>query len=269
MPWWMLKNKAVFAPADGGGAAPPAGGDPAPAPAADPAPAGGDLSTVLYPNDPPKADGDKPADPPAGDPAPAAGEWKEYVPDPAKSDAENAAAKAEHDKTKPADGDPADKVPEDGKYALTMPDGVEVDQALLDALSPDFKELGLTQKQAHSLADKFIAAQTKKGEEAQANWSKTLTGWVDQAKADPEIGGANWDGTVKAATQVVGRFGNDAFREYLNASGAGNHPEMIRFMAKVGAVIGEDRPANPANPGKAVARDTAAILYPDDQPKGK
>jgi hypothetical protein len=30
-------------------------------------------------------------------------EWKEYVPDPAKSDEENAAAKAEHDKTKPAE----------------------------------------------------------------------------------------------------------------------------------------------------------------------
>lgn len=268
MPWWMLKNKVVFAPADGGGAA-PIGGDPAPAPAAgDPAPApAADLGTVLYPNDPPKADGEKPADPPAGDPP--AGEWKEYENDPAKTPEENAAAKAEHDKTKPADGDPADKVPEDGKYALTMPDGVEVDQALLDALSPDFKELGLTQKQAQALADKFIAAQTKKGEEANAAWAKTLTGWVDQAKADPEIGGANWDSSVKAATSVVGRFGNDAFREYLNASGAGNHPEMIRFMAKVGAVIGEDRPANPVNPGKAVARDTAAILYPDDQPKGK
>ncbi|MCC6863269.1 MAG: hypothetical protein IT544_00470 [Rhodobacteraceae bacterium] len=252
MPWWMLNNKPLFAPADGAGSVPAAG---------DPAPAEDNIGTVLYPNDPPKADGDKPANPPA--------EGKEYVSDPSKSDEENAAAKAEHDKTKPADGDLADKVPEDGKYSLKMPEGVEVDQALLDAVSPDFKELGLTQKQAQTLADKFIAAQTKKGEEAQASWSKTLTDWVDQAKADPEIGGANWDGTVKVATQLVGRFGNEAFCEYLNASGAGNHPEMIRFMAKVGAVIGEDRPANPANPGKTVARDTAAILYPDDQPKGK
>lgn len=256
MPWWM-KNKIVFAPDGAGGGM---GGDPAPAPAAAPADAG----SVLYPDDPPQGEGDQPP----ADAAPAAGKWQEYVPDPAKSDEENAAAKAEHDAAKPAD-DPADTVPEDGKYALKMPDGIEVDQAMLDQFSPTFKELGLTTKQAQVLADKFIEAQNQRGEAQAQSWAKTIGDWVDQAKADPEIGGAKWDDTVKNASGVVKRFGNDGFREYLNASGAGNHPEMIRFMAKVGAMIGEDRPAISENPGKKIAQDTAAILYPDDQPKGR
>lgn len=259
MQWWM-KNKIVFAPDGAGGGVT---GDPALAAAGDQPPA--DAGSILYPNDQPKADGDQPpADPPAGD----AGEWKEYVPDPAKSDEENAAAKAEHDKAKPAD-DAADTVPEDGKYDLKMPEGVEVDQAMLDQFAPTFKELGLTTKQAQALADKFIEAQAKHGEAQAQNWAKLTGEWVDQAKADPEIGGAKWDATVKNASGVVKRFGNDAFRDYLNASGAGNHPEMIRFMAKVGAMIGEDRPAISENPGKKIAQDTAAILYPDDQPKGR
>lgn len=263
MPWWM-KNKIVFAPDGAGGGVT---GDPAPAAASDqpPAAAPADAGSVLYPDDPPRTDGNQPpADPPAGD----AGEWKEYVPDPAKSDEENAAAKAEHDKAKPAD-DAADTVPEDGKYDLKMPEGVEVDQAMLDQFAPTFKELGLTTKQAQALADKFIEAQAKQGEAQAQNWAKLTGEWVDQAKADPEIGGAKWDATVKNASGVVKRFGNDAFRDYLNASGAGNHPEMIRFMAKVGAMIGEDRPAISENPGKKIAQDTAAILYPDDQPKGR
>lgn len=168
-----------------------------------------------------------------------------------------------------AEADPADTVPDDGKYDLKMPEGVEVDAAMLDQFSPVFKELGLTTKQAQALADKFIEAQTKQGETQAQNWSQTVAGWVDQAKSDPEIGGAKWDSTVKSASGVVQRFGNDALREYLNASGAGNHPELIRFMAKVGAMIGEDNPAISENPGKKPAQDTAAILYPDDQPKGR
>ena len=168
-----------------------------------------------------------------------------------------------------AEADPADAVPEDGKYEIKMPEGVEIDEAMLGEFSPVFKELGLTTKQAQALTDKFIEAQAKQGEVQSQNWSQTIAGWVDQAKADPEIGGAQWDSTVKSASGVVQRFGNDALKEYLNASGAGNHPELIRFMAKVGAMIGEDNPAISENPGKAAAQDTASILYPDDQPKGR
>ena len=235
MPWWM-KNRIVFAPEDGAGAAM---ADAAPADAAPAEAAPADAGSILYPNDPPKAEGEQPA--------------------------EGADAKPE-DEAKPDD---ADVVPEDGKYDLTMPEGVEVDQAMLDQFAPTFKELGLTTQQAQALADKFIEAQNQRGEAQQQGWAQTVEGWVDQAKADPEIGGAKWDSTVQTASGIVKRFGNDAFREYLNASGAGNHPEMIRFMAKVGAMIGEDRPAVSENPGKKIAQDTASILYPDDQPKGR
>jgi hypothetical protein len=251
MPWWMKNNLTgragiVFAPDGAGGGVT---GDPAPA-AVDPAPAAApaDAGSVLYPDDQPKADGEQlPADQPAGE-----GE-----------------AKAEGEGEAKADDAAADTVPEDGKYDLKMPEGVEVDQAMLDQFAPTFKELGLTTKQAQALADKFIEAQTKQGDAQRETWAKMTGEWVDQAKADPEIGGAKWDATVKDASGIVKRFGNDALRDYLNASGAGNHPEMIRFMAKVGAMIGEDRPAISEAPGKKIAQDTAAILYPDDQPKGR
>lgn len=251
MPLWMLRTELAREAPDGG-----AGGTPAAA-----APV--DTSSILYPNEGQQGDG-APAvtTPPAGDP-PAASEWKEYEADPSKSDEENAAAKAEHDKAKPA-ADPADTVPEDGKYALTMPDGIPLDEKLLEAVAPTFKELGLTTKQAQALTDKFAAHQI---EQAQG-WQQMVEGWASQAQKDPEIGGAKWDTTVKSATEVVRRFGNDGFREYLNTSGGGNHPEMIRFMAKVAAVIGEDRPATSDNLGKPVAPDRVGILYPDDQPKG-
>lgn len=197
------------------------------------------------------------------------GEWKPYENDPAKSDEENAAAKAEHDKTKPAEksDDPANKVPEDGKYELKMPDGVEVDAELLAAVGPEFKELGLTQAQAQKLADKFIEVQTARMGKQSETWAATVTGWVDQAKADKEIGGDKWNSTVASAQRAVSTLGTPELKEYFEASGGGNHPELIRFMAKVGAMIKEDNPASGNAAGKAQT-DRVSTLYPDDKPKG-
>lgn len=224
-----------------------------------------DPGSILFPNEGDQQQGDgKPADQPAG-------EWKEYESDPAKSDEENAAAKAEHDKSKPADDaskDPADTVPEDGKYDLKMPEGVKVDQELLDAIAPEFKELGLTHAQAQKLADKFIASQQARAEKQGAEWSATITKWADDAKSDKEIGGAKWDETVSSAQRAVKTLGTPELRDYFDASGGGNHPEVIRFMAKVGAMLKEDNPAGGGGEGFGKPADPAHVLFPSDAPKG-
>lgn len=230
----------------------------------------GAAESVLFPKE-----GEAQADPPAGDAQAdgVSGDWKEYEPDPAKSDEENAAAKAEHDKTKPAaddkgKDDPADKVPDDGKYTLTMPEGIELDAELADALGPDFKELGLTNRQAQRLADKFIAIQTARATKQGETWAGTVAKWVDDAKADKEIGGAKWDATVSNATRAVKTLGTPELKDYLEATGGGNHPELIRFMAKVGAMIKEDDPANGGAGGAGKPADPAHLLFPNDAPKG-
>ncbi|MGJ5032274.1 hypothetical protein ACQR1I_35930 [Bradyrhizobium sp. HKCCYLS2038] len=260
-----LRSAAAFdaeGAAGGGG-----GGDVKPAadpakPAADPAasvlfPAeGGDKKPAPAAGDHPKADDQKPED------------WKEYVPDPKKSEAENAAAKVEHDKTKPAAADPADTVPADGKYVLKMPEGVKVDQAMVDALGPDFKELGLTSKQAQKLADKFVEVQQKRAADQGTAWAARVAGWAEEAKADKDIGGDKWDGTVKNATRAVNALGTPELKDYLETTGGGNHPELIRFMAKVGAMIREDVPASGGAGGNGKPADAAYTLFPNDVPKG-
>lgn len=243
--------------------------------------------SVLFPNEGKPADGDKPADPPAGDkPADPPADWKEYENDPAKSAEENAAAKAEHDKAKPAadDADKAklDTVPEDGKYTLTMPEGVELDTELADALSPEFKELGLTHAQANKLVGKYAETMKQRAEahasQPEGQWSMsayeyfkangTPDKWADNAKADKDMGGGNWDATVAAATRATNALGTPELKAFLNASGGGNHPELIRFMAKVGAMIKEDNPASGGAEGKGEPVEPAHILFANDAPKG-
>lgn len=243
-------------PEDGTGA-----GDPAPA---DPNAGGTQPSpeSVLFPDEN-KAEGDQGT----GDPAAAAGDWKEYEPDPNKTDEENAAAKAEHDKTKPPASD-GDKVPEDGKYDFKVPEGMELDSELAGALGPEFAKLGLTQTQAQALVDKYAEITATRMKQQHENFDNIISGWAEQAQKDPEIGGAKWDESVSAARRAVERIGTPAFREYLNVTGAGNHPEVIRFMTKVGAMIREDSPASGGAGGAGKPADPAHILFPDDAPKG-
>lgn len=266
-----LRSAAVFSPEGGAGGGGGGAGNGGGGGGGDVKPAADPAAQVLFPKE---GEGGKNPEPAAGDKKDGegdkGGDWKEYVPDPQKSDAENAAAKAEHDKTKPADkkDDPADTVPADGKYKLTMPEGVQVDQALVDALGPDFKELGLTNKQAQKLADKFISIQTDRAKKLGDDWATRVSGWADEAKADKDIGGDKWDGTVKSATRAVNALGTPALKEYLEATGGGNHPELIRFMAKVGAMIKEDNPAAGGAGGDGKPADAAHVLFPNDAPKG-
>lgn len=233
-----------------------------------------DPGSLLFPNDKQDGDdksgeGDKSGD---GDKTPA--DWKEYISDPNKTATENAAAKAEHDKTKPeAKADDknkavADQVPADGKYVLTMPEGVEVDAELLAEIGPEFKDAGLTNGQAQKLADKFVKVQQERAAKQAEGWANTITKWADDAKADKEIGGDKWDGTVLSAHRAVDKLGTPELKEYLNASGGGNHPELIRFMSKVGEMIREDNPASGGAGGKGQPAEPAHVLFPTDAPKG-
>lgn len=286
----MLRTKfasfiPTFAPEDGSGGGAPGGGEtpatPAPAP-----------ESVLFPND---GDGGekKPDDKPAGDVKPGDGDdkgaadWKEYVPDPNKSEADNAAAKVEHDKTKPVEKKDDDKgaeaslVPQDGKYTVKMPEGIEVDQPLLDALGPKFAAKKLTNGDVQEIVDEFTKLQQARAEEfakkPEGQWSMaahqyftkhgTPDKWAETAKADKEIGGTKWDSTVADARRAIDTFGSPALKEYFEASGGGNHPELIRAFAKAGALIKEDNPAG-GDGGGGKPAEAAHVLFPNDAPKG-
>jgi hypothetical protein len=190
--------------------------------------------------------------------------------DPGAADQDHASAE-NHEAAKPgenADNDPDDRVPDDGRYSLTMPEGIEVDQELVEALGPDFHEMGLTNRQAQQLADRFIEIQGRRGKAAGEAWAGRVQGWADEARKDRDIGGAKWGGTVGSAQRALSRLGTPALREYLNTSGGGNHPEMIRIFAKVGSMIQEDNPPNGGAGGHGRKAETAHLMFPKDAPKG-
>lgn len=165
------------------------------------------------------------------------------------------------------EADPKDVVPEDGVYAYTLPEGLTADPAVSEAMNPVFKEAGLTQKQVDLVVGKYADLIQQDQLARTAKVDETLTGWLDTAKKDPEIGGDNWDASVKNANAVLDRFGDDEIDAALRQTGAGVHPSIIRLLSRVGKAIADDTfvAGKSAEPEKHSFED----YYAKTTPEGK
>lgn len=147
-------------------------------------------------------------------------------------------------------------VPE--SYDLKMPDGVELDQDAVVEFTAIAKELKLDQAAAQKLAD-VGAKMVQRQVEAHA---KLVESWVEQVKTDKEIGGDRLAENLGVARRALEMFGTPELRDVLNATGLGNHPEVIRAFYKVGKAISEDRFVSGAPKG-GTADDPAKKLFPN------
>lgn len=146
---------------------------------------------------------------------------------------------------------------------FTLPEGVELDAALLEKAAPIFKELGLSQDAAQKLVD-FQAEMVKEGEQSQTDAFNTLVeGWQKDSKNDKEFGGDKFDESIATALLTIDKFGTPEFKELMEDHGVGNHPEMIRFMLKIGTLLKEDVPGG-FSAATSEKKDRVSTLYPND-----
>jgi hypothetical protein len=134
-------------------------------------------------------------------------------------------------------------VPE--KYEFKMPDGVKVNQELVDAVSPVLKELKITQADAQRLVDAYtpvIQKQTEAMVKAQADESMKVfnqikTEWKNETE---KLLGANKDVEIAHAARFINKFGSPALRQVLNETGLGNHPELVKVFIEAGKKLSQD-----------------------------
>lgn len=152
---------------------------------------------------------------------------------------------------KPADGDkPADK-PDDKeqkqegapeKYEFKPAEGQELDAAALEQFEPIARELNLTNEQAQKMVDLYGTKIMPMVQQQQAEaWQKTTEQWAADVKADKEIGGDNLTGNLSAAQRALAQFGTPELKEYLDSTGLGNHPALVKAFIKVGKAMSEDK----------------------------
>lgn len=156
------------------------------------------------------------------------------------------------------------------KYAdFKLPDGVKLDATEVTDLQTYAKTHNLTQEQAQALVDRTL--KTRGDTEAsviakqQEAVKQLATDWKTQTQADKEIGGDNLTATLATAVKARDAFGSPELIRILNDSGMGNHPEVVRFFAKVGKAMSEDKfVQGSANSGTAANPEAAraARMYP-------
>lgn len=165
------------------------------------------------------------------------------------------------DKTKAVET-PKEAVVEFKSYELKAPDGVELSPEGLKA----FNEFAVANKLPEGTAKQIAEWYGKHASEAAkaqaTHWQSVNDGWVKAAKEDTEYGGDKFDNTVTAVKGLIGKFGGKEFTDMLNATGAGNHPEMIRFLNRVNEATKEDKQVTVgANNGSKP--DLAKRLFPN------
>tara|TARA_R100000541_G_scaffold18999_1_gene28935 strand:+ start:2698 stop:3321 length:624 start_codon:yes stop_codon:yes gene_type:complete len=140
-----------------------------------------------------------------------------------------------------------------------LPDDFDMNEDTLGEYHTFAKENNLTQEQAQRGVD--MVAQMKQAEMNQ--WVEQQKSWVDTAKQDAEYGGDKFEENIAVAVKARDSFGTSEFNEMLDSSGLGNHPEMIRFLNRVGKAISEDSVVVGGNSTSALSRE--AVLYPSMQ----
>lgn len=149
--------------------------------------------------------------------------------------------------------------------AFTLPDGVTVDEGRLKEFTSLLGDLESTGKADHAAVQQFgqkavdfhVAELTKAQENLtkfyQTSWEKQKTDWKDQFLADPEIGGNRFQTSIDSALNFIRSHGGSEaqqteFRALMESSGIGNHPAMIRLLAKAGMAMSEGKPLAASTP---------------------
>lgn len=146
-------------------------------------------------------------------------------------------------------------------FELAVPAGNLLTKEYVAQLQKDAIAAGLSKDEAQDLLDTQYKAVKDYSDRNNATVEQAKQQWKDASKADPEIGGDNFNKTAEISRRVVEKFGNEAFRKLLNETGFGSYPEVLRFFSKVGAAFSEDqlRPGNPSSGG--VTKSKEDILF--------
>jgi hypothetical protein len=170
---------------------------------------------------------------------------------------------------KPGDGKTGDKSAEGPpeKYEFTMPEGVQLDEALVGAIEPALRDAGLTQEQASKLTTAFAEYRVSEAQRQSEAFAQQVEGWGNQARDDKEYGGAKFEESARLAQSAIAKFGTPELKALMQ-DGWGNHPELIRLCVRVGKAMGEDGGIN-AGSRTPAAKDPASVLFdhPTSQPK--
>lgn len=130
-------------------------------------------------------------------------------------------------------------VPE--KYDLKLPEKSPLAKDHIDKIASYAKEHGLSNDEAQRLVERESTAVT----EYISTQEKELAGkkdtWFKEVESDKELGGANFKENVEIAHRAMTQFASEKFKDTLDNTGLGNHPEVVRTFFRIGKLMSDDK----------------------------
>jgi hypothetical protein len=118
-----------------------------------------------------------------------------------------------------------------------LPQGVTYDESLEKAALPVAHKLGLTPQQLQGLLDFYAGHQGQSFQTAMRGRGDEQLQSVGQLQQE---WGPTYDAKVSQAARAARYFGGQSLVNFLNESGMGNNPELVRTFAKIGSMMTED-----------------------------
>lgn len=142
-------------------------------------------------------------------------------------------------------------------YALAAPDedsATPYVPELEQAARAWFHEAGLSQHQAEILFERWNAFASEGSRDAE------LTRADERARAEHELRGEwgrTFDRRVAAAGRAVAEFGGAELAHYLDETGLGNDPRLVRAFARIAETVAEDSLVGDGDGDFLIAPDAA------------
>jgi hypothetical protein len=150
-------------------------------------------------------------------------------------------------------------VPE--KYVFKVPEGMTLDEKLVEKITPILKEGKVTQAVAQKIADVYAETAKTQAEAYEKLQSDNFNKFVDGLKKETlkELGN-DAKPQLALAAKARDRFASKELITKLNQSGLANDKDMIKLFITIGKAISEHKVIE--GPGaSAEGKDPISILY--------
>ena len=148
--------------------------------------------------------------------------------------------KPEEEKTEVESKEEVKEESKEVEYKIDLGDDLVLEPKELEEIVSFAKEQGFSNEVANKIAQRENSLLSNFIKTQEADHEATVNGWSKAIKDDKEFGGEKFNDSVNYSHQVINRFATPEFKQLLNETGYGNHPELFKVFAKIGQAMKND-----------------------------
>lgn len=167
-----------------------------------------------------------------------------------------------------AEQEPQPDAPIEYDFEGVTSEAGEITDADISAIKALSEELKLTNDQARALLSKSGKSIT---DILRVKQDANIKNWINEIKADPNLGGSNFKTTQANLARAMKRYGGSGAFEVLRDSGLGAHPAIVKMLNAIGKELGEEtkfvnsksQAPKPKNPLRSIYDNSPDLNFGD------